>query len=290
MDIGIIGLGAMGYPMTTALLSAGHRVVAFDVSAAALQRAVSAGAETAASPAEIGASVPVVLLSLPKPAHVEAVATGEDGLLSEPSDGLVVVDTSTIDPGTTRRLADAAAGRGVAWLDAPVLGRPEACGRWTFPVGGVPDALQRTRPALEALGQRVIHVGPPGTGNAIKLLNNLMFGAINAVTAEAMAACEAAGVSPATFYDAVAGSEAATVSPLFRQVGRKIIEGNFEPTFTIDLMHKDVSLAVDMLGANGIEAVIGTAVLAQIERARAANLGAEDTSAIVKVYDAPLDT
>lgn len=285
MNIGIIGLGAMGFPMTGALLAAGHRVTAFDVSETALGRAVAAGAEIAASPAAIGAAVDVALLSLPKPEHVEAVVAGENGLLGDPTDGLVIVDTSTVDPETTRRMAAFAAERGVGYLDAPVLGRPDACGRWTLPVGGDPASLERIRPALDVLAQRVVPVGPSGAGNAIKLLNNLMFGAINAVTAEAVAACAAVGVSPATFYEAVAGSEAATVSPLFRQVGRKMVEADYEPIFTVDLMRKDVALAVAMLAAGGIEPRIGEAVLAQIEEAQAAGLGHEDTSAVAKLYD-----
>ncbi len=285
MEIGMIGLGAMGFPMTEALVKARYRVLASDVSAAALERAIAAGATGAASAAEVGATVPIVLLSLPKPEHVEAVVAGEGGILTEPASGLVIVDTSTVDPGTTRRMAERAEQAGVGYLDAPVLGRPDACGRWTFPVGGDPAALDRARPALEVLGQNVIHVGPPGTGNAIKLLNNLMFGAINAITAEVMAACGAVGVPPRTFYETVANSGAATVSPLFRHVGEKILARNFTPTFTVDLMRKDVALAVEMLETAGISPLVGDAVLAQIDRARAAGLGPEDTSAVVKVYD-----
>lgn len=112
-----------------------------------------------------------------------------------------------------------------------------------------------------------------------------MFGAINAVTAEAMAACEAVGVSPRTFYETVAGSEAATVSPLFRAIGRKIVESDFVPVFTVDLMRKDVALAVAMLSAPGVEPFLGDAVLARIDRARDAGLGPENSSAVVKVYD-----
>lgn len=286
MDIGIIGLGTMGYPMTQALLAAGHRVVAFDVSDEALARAEAAGAEVASSPADVGARVPAALLSLPKPEHVEAVVTGENGLLTRPARGLVIADTSTVDPETTRRMASAASERGVAYLDTPILGRPDACGRWTFPVGGDPAALERARPALDALGKSVIHVGPPGSGNAIKLLNNLMFGAINAIAVEAMAACEAVGVSPRTFHETVVDSGAATVSPLFRELGPKLLAGDYTPAFTIDLMRKDVALAVAMLEAGGVEPIVGDAVLAQIDRARAEGLGPEDTGAVVKIYDA----
>jgi 3-hydroxyisobutyrate dehydrogenase-like beta-hydroxyacid dehydrogenase len=288
MDVGIIGLGAMGGPMAAALAGAGQRVLAYDVSSAAVTCAAAAGAVIATSSAEVGANAPVVLLSLPSPAHVASVVEGDDGLLSRPRQNLVIVDTSTVDPDSSRRLAQRAEATGVAYLDAPVLGRPDACGRWTFPVGGDAQALERARPVLEALGA-VTHVGASGTGNAIKLLNNLMFGAINAISAEVMASCEAVGVSPRVFFETVAGSQAATVSPLFRQVGSKIVDGDFTPTFTIDLMHKDVSLALDMLATGGVSPQVGDAVLAQIERAREAGLGREDTSAVVKLYELESD-
>jgi 3-hydroxyisobutyrate dehydrogenase-like beta-hydroxyacid dehydrogenase len=284
MDVGIIGLGIMGGRMAGRLIEAGHRVVAFDVSPAAIENASAAGVTVAGSAAEVAGMVPVVLLSLPAPAHVERAVIGEDGLLTSPRDGLIVLDTSTVDPETTRRMAARAMAAGVAYLDAPVLGRPDSCGAWTFPVGGDEDALNRARPVLESLGTAIIHAGPPGTGNAIKLLNNLMFGGINAVTAEAMALCETIGVSPRTFFEIVADSGAATVSPLFHQTGRKIIERDFDPTFTIDLMQKDVALATAMIGDRQNALTIGNAVLSLAAAAQADGLGGEDTSAVVKVY------
>ncbi len=286
MDVGMIGLGAMGGPMVTALVAAGHRVLAHDISARHLRAAVDHGAEPVGSGAEVGAFVPLVLLSLPSPAHVRDVVSGETGVLARAKEGLVIVDTSTVDPETSRSLAAEAATQDVGYLDAPVLGRPDLCGEWTFPVGGDAAVLKRARPVLDVLGSAVVHIGPSGSGNAAKLLNNLMFGAINAITAEVMSACEAVGVSPRTFYETVAGSGAATVSPLFRALGAKIVEGDFEPVFTVDLLHKDVSLALAMLDKEGSSLLVGNAVRDLVERARAAGLGAEDSSAIVKVCDA----
>lgn len=283
MDVGVIGLGAMGGPMAAALAAAGHRVLAYDVSARHLDAAVAAGAHPARSSAEVGAAVPVVLLSLPAPAHVREVVASGDGLFTRPAEGLVIVDTSTVDPATSRDLAAKATAIGVGYLDAPVLGRPDICGDWTFPVGGDPGALERARPVLDVLGRTVVHVGPSGSGNAIKLLNNLMFGAINAITAEVMGACADVGVSPETFYETVAGSGAATVSPLFRALGAKIVAGEYDPVFTVDLLSKDVSLAVTMMEGAGHSPVVGAAVCELVERARAAGLGAEDSSALAKI-------
>lgn len=288
MRIGVIGLGAMGGRMMKALLDVGHRVVVHDVSEEALEQAVSIGAERAGSSADVGSAAEVVLLSLPMPRHVVAVVTGEGGILSEPSEGLVVVDLSTVDPGTTRKLAENATAVGVDYLDAPVLGRPEACGRWTLPVGGDPGALETARPALEPLASNIPHVGESGAGNIIKLLNSLIFGAINAITVEAFAAAALVGISPRTFYETVANSGAATVSGLFREIGPKILEGDYSPTFTVDLLHKDNRLAMEMVEGAGASLIAGNAVATLNGLARAGGYGTEDTSAMVKVYEALL--
>jgi 3-hydroxyisobutyrate dehydrogenase-like beta-hydroxyacid dehydrogenase len=259
--------------------------MAYDVSSAAMERAAADGAKLAGSNAEVGAAVQVALLSLPLPAHVVEVVTGDLGLLARPAKGLVVVDTSTVDPSTTRQLAKEAAAAGVEYLDAPVLGRPDACGRWSFPVGGNPAALTAIRPVLEPLAHTIIHVGESGAGNTIKLLNTLIFGAINAITAETFAAAARLGVAPRKFYETIAGSDAATVSNLFRELGPKILNRDFSPVFTLDLLHKDNSLAMAMLEDAQASVIVGNAVRTLNGLARAAGYGSEDTSAMVKVYE-----
>lgn len=274
--------------MAAALLAAGHAVTVYDLSRTALERAVRTGASAAGSPAEMGAAVETLLLSLPTPADVEAALIGTAGVLARPAGGLVVVDTSTVDPATTRRLAAAAAEVGVGYLDAPVLGRPEACGAWTFPVGGDAAAVEAVRPVLQALGRTVVHAGPAGAGNAVKLLNALMFGAINAVTAEILTAATRVGVSAGTFFETVAGSEAATVSPLFRDLGRKMIDRDFAPVFTLDLLAKDTALALAMVQAAHGAAPVGAAAATLVALASVHGYGAEDSSALVKLLEGPI--
>lgn len=285
MDIGVIGLGAMGNRIATVLLDSGHAVIVHDVSPVAIERAAEAGATPADSAAEVGAAASVVLLSLPQPEHVVAAVADKEGLLSRPADGLVIVDTSTVDPETTRHLAEKASEAGAEYLDAPVLGRPDGCGQWTLPVGGSPEALEIARPALEPLASGVTHVGQSGAGHAIKLLNNLMFGAINAITVEAFAIAARAGVSPETFFHTVSNSGAATVSGLFRELGPKIIERDFSPTFTTDLLYKDISLAADMAEDAGVPIIVGDSVKTLTGLARTAGYGEKDTSAVLKVYE-----
>lgn len=271
--------------MLARLTECGHAVVARDVAPAAEQRASQAGATVVGSPAEVSCRANVVLLSLPMPADVEEVVARGDGLLVGAQPGAVIVDLSTIDPATTRRNAERAAERGVRYLDAPVLGRPPGCGRWTLPVGGEEAHLERVRPFLEVLAARVIHVGPSGSGNIVKLLNNMMFSAINAVTAEVLAVCAAVGMDPEVFVSTVAESGAATVSNLFRELGPKILARDFSPAFSIDLLHKDVRLGIEMASAARVPTVVTPASALLIEMARARGWGAEDTGAVVKVFE-----
>jgi 3-hydroxyisobutyrate dehydrogenase-like beta-hydroxyacid dehydrogenase len=285
MNVGVIGLGTMGGRMVGALLDAGHEVIVHDVSTAAVERTVAVGAKPARSGVEVGAAAQVVLLSLPLPEDVVAVVGGEEGLLSRPADGLVVVDMSTVDPDTTRQLASRAAAVGVGYLDAPVLGRPDACGNWTLPIGGDSTIMESARPALEPLARTITHVGESGAGNAIKLINNLMFGAINAITVEAFAVAALVGVSPRQFYNTVVDSGAATVSNLFRQLGPKILEEDFSPTFTVDLLQKDNRLAIAMVEDRQASVILGSAVTALNGLAQASGYGSEDTSAAIKVYE-----
>ncbi len=285
MRVGLIGLGTMGGRMAAALVGAGHAVLGWDIDRGAEDRASSIGAEIRRSPAEIAEGAEVVLLSLPAPADVATVVTGPDGLLSRAAQGLVIVDLSTVDPGSTQKMAAAAREKGVGYLDTPVLGRPQACGNWTLPVGGDEASLEKARPVLEKLAKRVVLVGPSGHGNVVKLLNNLMFGAINSITVEVMALCAKMGMPPKVFVDLVSESGAATVSNLFKEVGPKVLSRDFTPLFSIALLHKDNALALAMAREAGVPMVLSGATQLLNEMALARGLGKEDTSAAVKVYE-----
>lgn len=286
MRIGVVGLGQMGGRAASAFVHAGYEVIVYDLAAASVERAVAEGASAARSATQVAAASEAVLLSLPGPTQVRETVAGPEGVLAGISQGAVVVDMSTIDPDTTRELAGRAGEVGVGYVDAPVLGRPQACGRWTLPVGGAEAAVEAVRPALEVIAATVVHVGDAGAGHLVKLLNNLMYGAINAVTAEVFAACDRAGVDPAVFYDAVAHSGAATVSNLFREIGPKIVEGDREPVFTVALLDKDTSLGIEALERAGSPAIITRTVAMLNQLARLHGLDGADTSALTEVYRA----
>ena len=119
----------------------------------------------------------------PGPVQIVECVAGPTGLLQTARPGQIIVDMSTVDPGTTQRMATLAREKGVGYVDAPVLGRPARVGKWALPVGGRPEDLERCRPILEVIAAKVMHIGESGSGNKIKLLNQMMFSAINAMTA-----------------------------------------------------------------------------------------------------------
>jgi 3-hydroxyisobutyrate dehydrogenase-like beta-hydroxyacid dehydrogenase len=281
---GVIGLGAMGGRVAARLASAGP-VHGHDLSEARLAEAAESGVVPAGSAGEVAERAGVLVLSLPGPADVTGLAA--DVLAHRLRPGSVVVDISTIDPDSARAAARSVASAGAVYLDAPVLGRPDKCGHWTLTAGGDPDAVERVRPLLEkTIARAVVRIGDVGAGSVVKLLNNLMFGAINAVTAEALAITRLAGVDPEVFARTVADSGAATVSNLFRELAPKIVAGDHAPAFALGLLEKDNRLALELARASGSPAFIATAVDQVNRLALLKGLGGEDTGAVHLLYTA----
>jgi 3-hydroxyisobutyrate dehydrogenase-like beta-hydroxyacid dehydrogenase len=282
--IGLIGCGLMGAPIAQRLVDHGYGVVVFDKSTDAMSRARDFGCETAATPAEVARRSRAVLISLPRPEHVvDVVRTGIDCLLDGAAAGLIIVDTSTVDPATSRENAAAAADKGVGYLDCPILGRPSGVGRWTLPTGGQLEPIAAVTPVLETIAAKIVHVGPVGHGNMLKLLNNLMFGAINTITAEVFALGDRLGMEPGLLFETIADSGAATVSNLFKELGPKIVEQEFAPNFSINNLEKDVGLGLAMAQAAGMELKFSEIGQELNRVAQQAGLGEEDTAALVKV-------
>ena len=276
--VGVIGVGRMGAAMARRLGET-REVLGYDV-----RPGLDVGVPMAASPAALADACDVLLLSLPSPRETRALF--EDAAFRRAFEGgeAVAVDTSTSDPASLRDLAGELGAASARLIDAPVLGRPDRCGAWTLPVGGDPAAIERARPVLERLGARVERVGDLGAGHTVKLLNNLMFAAINVATAEAIAACDALGLDPARFVDLVGGSQAATVSPLFRDLAPRML-GEAQPTvFTVALLAKDLQFAARM--CEDVGAPLASARASQIVLAGALQLGLgeEDSAALIEWY------
>lgn len=260
--VGVVGLGRMGLAMATTLQRAGVPVVGFDIAAPVRERAGSAGLEVAGGLADLLADCPSVLASLPDDAAVTGLVEGPVGLLEAPS-GRLLIDTSTVEPATSRRLAARLDAAGHAMLDAPVSGGPAgaAAGTLTVMVGGAEADLARARPVFAALARTVVHVGPSGAGAVAKLVNNLLCAAHLLTNAEAMRLAEAAGVPAARVLDAVnAASGRSAVSEI--NLPRWILSGTFDSGFTMGLMRKDVRLAARLIDSCGLGAPLSREVAA----------------------------
>lgn len=288
--VGLVGCGRMGKCMLKSMLDGGFKVVAYDKFPAAAEGAKEMGAEIAATPEELAKAASVIIMSLPGPVQLDEVLFGEDGLKKGLTSDHVVVDTSTVDPATTRKNAAGVEETGAAYLDCPILGRPSATGKWMLPTGGNPEALEKVKPALLTFASDAIPVGDHGAGNALKLLNQLMFSCINAISSEVMAICDHVGIDKKVFYDTVASSSAATVSGLFREVGKSIVNDAFDtPAFTVDLLLKDAKLALQMTKDSDAPSVIAGTVQLYNEIAHAEGLGMQDTSALYKIFSRHYD-
>lgn len=278
--VGVVGLGAMGGAIAAALTT-GRRVVVHDPSPEAAARAAASGCEVAPSVAALGEAADTVVLSLPDAAVVLAVL---DVLLELDRPPTLVVDTSTIGPADSRAHAARCARVGTAYVDAPVLGRPAAVGRWTIPVGGSTPELGLDE-LLAPVAARVVPVGEVGAGSTVKVVNNQMLAVINAGTAEALALAAAAGLDPGVFVDTVIDSGAASVSGLFRDVAPRAVDGDYDPVFSLDLMRKDNALAVQLAEAAGVPVPVSEAALSLHSEGVEAGLGDRDSIAVLRVLE-----
>ena len=283
--VGLIGCGTMGKHMTVRLIAGGYKVRVYDPVPAAVEFAHNTGAGVAASAGELAPDCNVIIMSLPGPAEVEAAVFGPGGVYEKLTSDHVLIDTSTVDPGTTRSAARRVGEKGAAYLDCPVLGRPSAAGKWMLPAGGDEKVLDYVRPVLLTFAANTVLVGPPGAGNALKLLNQLMFSTINAISSEVLAICAKVGIDKEVFYRTVGESSAATVSGLFRETGKTIVYDTYTtPNFTVDLLLKDAKLALQMAKDAGAPSLVAGGVQLFNELAAANGLGSQDTSALYKIF------
>jgi len=285
IKIGLVGIGTMGQIIASKLLENKYQVIGYDLLPELRKKAFEIGVEIVNSAGDIPKEAKVILLSLPGPMQVNEVVSGNKGILSTAQKGQIIIDLSTVDPLTTRNMASMAEKIGVGYLDAPILGRPKSIGHWVLPVGGSIDNFKLCRPILQTFTKKIVYVGESGSGNALKLVNQLMFSTINAMTVEMMIVAEKAGLSPKIVFETISKSGAATVSGLFCEVAKKIVENNFDPIFSIDLLCKDNGLAVEMAKKSGAPPIIASSVQVLNEIAQAKGLGSKDTAALIKVYN-----
>jgi 3-hydroxyisobutyrate dehydrogenase-like beta-hydroxyacid dehydrogenase len=283
--IGFIGLGTMGAPMALNLLKRGYAVTVWAGSHAAA-RLVAAGAETAHSPMAIASASDCVITMLPEPAHVEAIATGPEGIAAGICREGIYIDMSTIDPGTTRRVGTVIAERGAHMIDCPVGKTADHAvkGTLTLMAGGPAEVIARVRPVLAAMGTDFFHCGPLGSGVTVKLINNLLAASIHTANVEALVAGVAAGLEPDLMLKVFRTTMAWNTS-LETGMPRRGLVGNFEPGFMLKLGRKDASLAVAMSKDLGLKIPVGEGTLATLTECVAAGYGDRDVAAILQLRE-----
>jgi 3-hydroxyisobutyrate dehydrogenase len=273
MQIGFIGLGMMGAGMASNLQKAGHQLIVHDLSRQATSRHLADGATWADSPRAVAGTVDLVFTSLPTPADVEKVGTGEDGLLSGFRKGAAWFDLSTNAVSVVRALHAQLAEHGVEFLDAPVSGGPRGAssGRLAIWVGGDKAVFDKYKSVLDTMGDAARYIGPIGAGSIAKLVHNAAGAATNIVLSEVFTMGVKAGVDPLPLWEAIRQG-AGGRNRLFDRMADHFLTGSYEPAdFALRLLHKDVSLACQL--ARDVNVPMRLTNLAQLELTEALNRG-----------------
>jgi 3-hydroxyisobutyrate dehydrogenase-like beta-hydroxyacid dehydrogenase len=283
MRIGFIGLGLMGTPIVLNLLKAGFAVSVWNRTQPKAAPALEAGAGWAETIPALVRRSDIVMMMVTDAAASEAVICGPDGVLDHAEPGLTLIDMGSIAPEMSRSIAERAAARGVAMLDAPVTGNPNVAraGKLGIMVGGEAAVLDRVRPVLEALSAVIVHAGPSGAGSTLKLVNNLILGVAIEAVAEALVLARKAGIDPDCVRQITSVGGARTGAMETR--GARMIAGDFSPHFSADNMHKDLSTALRLADSLGAAAPVGAAALEMLRAARAQGKGAMDSAVVYQV-------
>jgi 4-hydroxybutyrate dehydrogenase/sulfolactaldehyde 3-reductase len=280
--IGFIGLGAMGKGMALNLQTKGFQLGVFDIAPEPVAILVQQGAIEAASIAELTENSDIVVTMLPGSPEVEAVVLGEAGVLAHGRDGMLLLDMSTVDPETTDTLAERLSEAGIAVVDAPVgrLAQHANAGESLFMVGASDEDFARVRPLLEAMGTTIHHCGAVGNGMRTKLINNYLGIVSCQMNAEVLTLATRFGLDLQTTLDVIHGTTA-TNGQLKMNYATKVLTGDIEPGFTIDLAHKDLNLIVNAANQVKVPLPIAAAARESVSLARSTSFHNKDFSALL---------
>lgn len=280
-SIGFIGLGLMGQPMATNLIKAGHKLAVYNRTAAKAAGLAAAGARLASSPADAARGADVVMMIVSDSAAVEEVVAGKGGIIESLGAGTLVIDSSTISPSVSRKMACLVAGKGASWIDAPVTGSKHGAekGELTFMIGGDRAAFDRALPLLQVLGKKHIYCGQQGLGLSAKLAQNTIQATMLEVFCEGFVLAAKAGVRPETMLEIIQSSMARAALTDFK--APFIFKGDFTPYFPLKLMHKDLELAAEAGYTQGVPMPVLAAVKEVYMAAKAQGKGDLDYAAIV---------
>ena len=279
--VAFVGLGIMGAPMARNLHRAGFDVVAYNRSPAKVERFVRDGGRGANSVADAVRDADAVVTMLPDSPDVEAVMTQDNGILANGRTGTTVVDMSTIRPDVTRRLAELAHARGLAYVDAPVSGGEQGAvdGRLSIMVGGDEAAVAAVRPILDAMGSTVVHVGGVGSGQTVKAANQLIVAGVIELVSEALTFLDAYEVDLESAVRVLAGGLAGNA--VLERKAPSMLARDFTPGFRVDLHHKDLGIFGEAARLAGTATPLGALVTSLVASLRAQGMGDLDHSALL---------
>ncbi len=261
--VGFIGIGIMGRRMAKNVLKAGHRLRVYNRTAAKVEELRGLGAAVAGSPKDAATGADAVITMVADPPALAAVMEGPDGVLVGCRRGALVIDMSTVDPGTSQAMAARAAALGLRYVEAPVTGGVGAAeqGTLTIMAGGSPEDFAAAAPLLETMGKKVLHVGPMGQGSVLKLAANLVAAAIITATNEALALTTKYGLDPGMVVEVLTER-----SPLIGRTAPRVLAGEFAANFPLKHSHKDVQLALAAARNAGVP-MFALASVAQLQAA-----------------------
>jgi 3-hydroxyisobutyrate dehydrogenase len=283
--VGFIGLGNMGRPMALNLVKHGFALVVHDIDPAKVERLRERGAKVEATAERVAAAADRTIVMVETTAQAEAVIAGEASIIQSARPGHIVVCMSTIDPFAARRLAERLAARNVAMLDAPVSGGTTraASGELSVIVGGPAATFEACRDLFKAMGTNIFHVGGPGQGLAMKLVNNMLIQVNRVAVAEALVMGVKAGLDPRTIFEVIRVSTG--TSHAFETGVPKILARDFTPGGTVDITYKDQELETAFAKQLGVPLLLANVTQQLYQMARAAGLNKEDGLAVIKVLE-----
>jgi len=284
--IGFIGLGNMGMPMSKNLVKSGYKLTVFDMNSKVVDELVAVGAAKGANPKDVANKSDIVILSLPNSKIIESVVCGENGAAEGLTTGNILIDMSSAEPSSTRKIAGILKSKRVDMLDAAISGGPAGAAekKMSIMVGGQKDVFEKYHSVLDDLGNNVFLVGEIGAGHTLKSVNNLLYGAIFVATCEAIVLGTKAGLDPKIMIDVISKSAGRNfaVDVKFKS---NVLNRDFNPGFSLDLLHKDMAIALKL--AQELKYPISLCSYAQdvLTEGQIKGMGVMDHTAVVKKYE-----
>jgi len=284
--IGFIGIGTMGKPMSLNLIKAGYPLIVYDINPKPLEELKEKGAAIGQSIKKLASQSNVIITMLPKSEDVEKVFLGENGVNEGIKSNTILIDMSTVDPSLSRRMAQVFSSKNIRMLDAPVSGGQTGAeaGTLSIMVGGDEDIFNECLDIFKAMGKNIFYCGPHGNGEIVKIINNLLAAVQLVASAEALSLGVKAGVDLKVLVDIISVSTGQN-SFLKNYGPAKAFKGDFEPGFTVDLMYKDLGLAMGLANEQGAPLLMGALTYQLYLYIKSSGLGKKDISIATKLFE-----